>query len=193
MWKGQSPQTTFGPTQLNKYLKSTLLSSFPQGSVIVWMRHVLATELRGEIFTEMRWNVLWYQRGGKQGQKLQLGTICKWTIKGGVQPNNTMVIPLSPCTMEVCHTAANVRLHAGCRYIHFWQSDSSKVRHICSCYSCLRPHSICEHTTLQLCLRGDTVLFTADHRKHQAWVNFCWVFIFLFKDVCTLLVTTDQT
>lgn len=41
----------------NKYLRSTLHSSFPQGSVTVWMSDVLLTELREEIFTEVRWNV----------------------------------------------------------------------------------------------------------------------------------------
>lgn len=45
MWQGQSPQTIFGPTQLDKYLRSTLHSSISQGSVTTWMTDVLA-ELR---------------------------------------------------------------------------------------------------------------------------------------------------
>lgn len=72
-------------------------------------------------------------------------------------------------------------------------TGSSKVRHNCSYYSSLRCHSICEYPTQQLCLGGATVLSRADIRKHQTQANFCWVFIFLLEDVCTLLVTTDQT
>lgn len=42
MWQGQSPQTISGPTQLDKYLGSTLHSSISQGSVTAWMSDVLA-------------------------------------------------------------------------------------------------------------------------------------------------------
>lgn len=147
---------------------------------VVWVTDVLLTELGEDIFTKVKWKVLCYLRGEK-GTKPTAWNHLSVYHKEEWQPAQKYNIHLSLflCSTDACHSAANVRLHAGCRCTQFWQLSGSKVRYFGSYQSCLRPHSFCDHTW-------------ADHRTHQAPVRICCFFFFLPKDVCALLVTTAQ-